>query len=294
MLVLYAVAERYAGGTPGIAAGFYWLLGGAGLFAVIAAVVGWRLGWQRRRALLVAWPVASLVVTVLTGAIESDATRILPGTITITFAYVGLTCGRWRSLVLVPLGAVAFIVGGEKNLPDELPTVIVTAMMWVLVAEVPAWLIARLERQSTLLRTMAETDVLTELLNRSTLASRLADHAGESTVALIDLDNFKQYNDRHGHEAGDHLLVDFADALRWSVRKQDMIFRLGGDEFLVLLVGANHDDAEQVLDRLRERWAGVGVPVGFSAGVATGEHDLMRLADERMYAAKRARGIPAD
>ena len=155
-------------------------------------------------------------------------------------------------------------------------------------------MIARLERQSTLLRTMAETDVLTELLNRSTLASRLADHAGESTVALIDLDNFKQYNDRHGHEAGDHLLVDFADALRWSVRKQDMIFRLGGDEFLVLLVGATHDDAEQVLDRLRERWAGVGVPVGFSAGVATGEHDLMRLADERMYAAKRARGVPAD
>ncbi|CAN5767603.1 hypothetical protein BH10ACT9_BH10ACT9_02950 [soil metagenome] len=294
MLVLYAVAERYAGGTTGIAAGFYWLLGGAGLFAVIAAVAGWRLGCQRRRTLLVAWPVASLVVTVLAGAIEPDATRILPGTITITFAYVGLTCGRWRSLALVPLGTVAFIVGGEKNLPDELPTVIVTAMMWVLVAEVPAWLIARLERQSTLLRTMAETDVLTELLNRSTLASRLADHAGESTVALIDLDNFKQYNDRHGHEAGDHLLVDFADALRWSVRKQDMIFRLGGDEFLVLLVGATHDDAEQVLDRLRERWAGVGVPVGFSAGVATGEHDLMRLADERMYAAKRARGVPAD
>ncbi|CAN5340664.1 hypothetical protein BH11ACT7_BH11ACT7_33210 [soil metagenome] len=294
MLILYAAAQRFVG-RDGVAPGFYWLLGGAALGAGVAAVVGWRRGWRQQRALLVVWPVAALLVTFLTGTVEPEATRLLPGTITITFAYVGLTCGRWRSLALVPLGAVAFVVGGEKVLPAELPTVIVTAMMWVLVAEVPAWLIARLERQSALLQALAETDVLTGLLNRSTLPSRLSAHAGESTVVLIDLDNFKRYNDGHGHEAGDQLLVDFADALRSSVRKGDIIFRIGGDEFLILLVGTeDHQDAEQMLHRLRERWKEAGVSVGFSAGIASGTVNVMRLADEQMYVHKRSREMPAD
>jgi diguanylate cyclase (GGDEF)-like protein len=99
---------------------------------------------------------------------------------------------------------------------------------------------------------------------------------------LIDLDHFKRYNDCHGHEAGDQLLVAFADALRWSVRKDDVVFRIGGDEFLLLLAGAGRTDAEQVLDRLRQHWAEVGGSVNFSAGIATGEQDLMRLADEHM------------
>jgi diguanylate cyclase (GGDEF)-like protein len=88
--------------------------------------------------------------------------------------------------------------------------------------------------------------------------------------------------------------VAFADALRWSVREEDVVFRIGGDEFLLMLVGADRTEPEQVLDRLRHRWAEVGGPVGFSAGIAVGEQDLMRLADEHMYADKRSRGLPAD
>ncbi|GBG39127.1 GGDEF domain-containing protein [Mycobacterium montefiorense] len=57
-------------------------------------------------------------------------------------------------------------------------------------------------------------------------------------MALIDLDHFKRYNDGHGHEAGDALLVTFANAIRWSVRSEDKAFRIGADEFLFLLVGA--------------------------------------------------------
>jgi diguanylate cyclase (GGDEF)-like protein len=200
-------------------------------------------------------------------------------------------CPPWRSLAVVPLGVAAFVVGGAKDLPGALPIVVMTAIMWVLVAEVPAWLIARLEEQSELLRKIAQTDALTQLLNRSTLEPRLSMHASGSAVALIDLDNFKRYNDCHGHESGDELLVAFADTLRWSVRKEDVVFRVGGDEFLLMLVDADRIEAEQILDRVRHRWAEVGGPVGFSAGIAVGEQNLMRLADEHMYADKRSRGL---
>lgn len=75
------------------------------------------------------------------------------------------------------------------------------ALMWVIVAEVPAWLIAKLTQQTELLHQIAQTDALTQLLDRSTLGHQLSLHTGESTIVLIDLDNFKQYNDTHGHAA---------------------------------------------------------------------------------------------
>lgn len=285
MLGIYAAG----GGTR-----LRWLLAAAAVLGGFALLLGWLLGWQERRRLLIAWSVASLIITIVAGMTDSHATRDFPGTITIAFAFIGLTCTRWCSLAIVPLGVVAFVVGGAKQLPADLPKVVLTAIMWVLVAEVPAWLIARLEAQSALLRQIAQTDALTQLLDRSTLGPRLSMHAGESAVVLLDLDRFKYYNDQHGHEAGDELLVAFADALRWSVREEDIVFRIGGDEFLLMLIGADRREAEQVVERLRHYWASSAAPVGFSAGIAAGEGDLLRLADEHMYAAKRARGLPAD
>lgn len=271
-----------------------WFLAGAAVVGGLVLLLGRLLGWQERRGLLIGWSVASLIVTIVAGTMDSHATRDFPGTITIAFAFIGLTCTRWCSLAIVPLGVVAFVVGGAKQLPADLAKVVLTAIMWVLVAEVPAWLIARLEAQSALLKQIAQTDALTQLLDRSTLGPRLSMHAGESAVVLLDLDQFKRYNDHHGHEAGDELLVAFADALRWSVRKDDIVFRIGGDEFLLMLIGADRREAEQVVERLRHYWADSGGRVGFSAGIAAGEGDLLRLADQHMYTAKRARGLPAD
>lgn len=290
MLGLYAAAGVHAG-TAGRDTALDWVLGAAAVLAGFVALIGRLRGWHGRRGLLVGWPVASLVVTLLAGAIEPAATRDFPGTITITFAYLGLTGRRWRSLTLLPLGAAAFLVACAKPLPASTLTVVLAATMWVLVAEVPAWLIARLMQQSLLLRDIAQTDALTQLLNRTTLTHRLSQHAGRCAVVLADLDNFKRYNDRHGHEAGDEVLVAFADALRRSARKEDIAFRVGGDEFLLLLIGADAPEAGRIVDRLRLRWAEVGAPVDFSAGIAAGEHDLMRLADEDMYADKRARRL---
>lgn len=295
MLALYAAAAHADSARAGLRLDWlYWLLGGAALQAGLVALIGWFCGWQDRRVLLVGWPVAALVVTILAGAMEPDTTRNFPGTITMAFVYVGLTCPRWRSLAIVPLGIAAFVVGGTRQLPGALPAVVLAAIMWILVAEVPAWLIAQLQEQSQLLRKIAQTDALTQLLDRSTLVPRLSKHASGSAVVLIDLDNFKRYNDLHGHKAGDELLIAFADALRWSVRSEDVVFRIGGDEFLLMLVGADRTEAERVLVRLRHRWAEVDGAVDFSAGIAAGEHDLLRLADEHMYADKRSRGLPAD
>lgn len=201
---IYSVKARLGGaGDPRL----YGLLGGAALAAVAAALVGRLRGRQESRVLLAGWPVASLLLTTVVGAVDPAVTRDFPGTITITFAYIGLTCPRWRSLAFVPLGVAAFVVGGAKALPDGSTSVLLAAAMWVIVAEVPAWLIARLEEQSALLRKVAHTDALTQLLDRSTLGPRLSAHASESAVVVIDLDNFKRYNDTHGHSAGDELLV---------------------------------------------------------------------------------------
>lgn len=290
LLGLYGAAGLHAGIT-GRETALNWLLGVAAVLAAFVALIGRLRGWQGRRGLLIGWPVASLVVILLAGAVEPAATRDFPGTITITFAYLGITGRRWRSLALLPLGAAAFVVACAKPLPGSALAVVLAAIMWVLVAEVPAWLIARLVQQSLLLRDIAQTDPLTQLLNRTTLVDRLSQHAGRCAVVLADLDNFKRYNDRHGHEAGDDVLVAFADALRQSARKDDIVFRIGGDEFLLLLVGADAPEAGRILQGLRRRWAEAGGPVDFSAGIAAGEHDVMRLADKDMYAHKRARGM---
>ncbi|MEB4211740.1 GGDEF domain-containing protein [Mycobacterium sp. 94-17] len=270
------------------------LLGGTVALTGAVAWLGHRRGWQHRRALLAGWPFASLALTTLVGAIDPRITQNFPGTITITFAYIGLTCPRWRSLAFVPLGVAAFIVGGAKSFPGGAISVVMPAVMWVMVAEVPAWLIARLEEQSALLHKLAHTDALTQLLDRRALGPQLSENAGGSAVMLIDLDNFKLYNDTHGHEAGDELLVAFADALRWSVGDAGTAFRIGGDEFVVLIVGTQRTEAEQVLARLRERWSQSGAPVGFSAGIAVGGQDHIRLADQHMYANKRARDLSTD
>ena len=289
MLGLYAgAASSHGAGSAGVRQ-LYAVLAVAAAVAVAVLVGGHLLGFGRRRELLLGWPIAALVTTTVAGLVEPAATRDLPGTITITFAYAGLTNPPRRSLFLVPFGVLAFIVGGAHTLPAAIPLVVSAAVMWVLIAEVPAWLIARLDEQSSRLRVIAQTDALTGLLDRTTLEPQLAAHSADSAVLLIDLDGFKRYNDAHGHHAGDEVLVRFADTLRASIRVGDIGFRIGGDEFLAILVGADDDEAQRVTARIRSRWSDAGEPVSFSAGTATGPTDLLKLADERMYRQKRLR-----
>ncbi|MFG1927108.1 diguanylate cyclase [Cryptosporangium sp. NPDC048952] len=163
--------------------------------------------------------------------------------------------------------------------------------------------IATIERLRADLAEQAVRDALTGLHNRRHLMSVLSDaernHTGPLSVALIDVDHFKQVNDRYGHAAGDRVLVAVAHLLASAVRPCDVLARYGGEEFVLLLPGLTSDDAHTCVDRLRSivagtplQVAGGSVRVSFSAGVACGDGPfaadaLLEAADLALYAAKR-------
>lgn len=174
--------------------------------------------------------------------------------------------------------------------------------------ELIARISGRLERVH-LYRTMAETDPLTGLANRRRLVeamdrlTRMADRYDKPlSVGVIDLDGFKSVNDRHGHGAGDAVLVALARLLGTAFRGEDVVARWGGEEFFVGLYDAPRD---QAADRLRdllkefqgtefEGAEGSSFGASFSAGVAEyptdgGDlHTLYRAADAALYDAKAA------
>ncbi len=158
------------------------------------------------------------------------------------------------------------------------------------------------------LRCLADHDPLTRLLNRRAFVTRLEGEVARAVryrrsfgLVVADLDDFKQLNDRFGHAPGDEALVAFANVLVESLRRPDNAFRIGGDEFAILLAEATDDDARQVVARveaLLEQLAAGGEPwaanLSASFGCAACPEDandaqtLFRLADEALYDAKRA------
>ncbi|WP_176473138.1 sensor domain-containing diguanylate cyclase [Sphingomonas lenta] len=147
----------------------------------------------------------------------------------------------------------------------------------------------------------AATDPLTGLANRRVFDAaldRVLGAGGRACVAVVDLDHFKQVNDRFGHEAGDRVLARFAELARGSLRDGDLVARLGGEEFGVLLPSADVERAQAVCERLRLLVAATGFPAGRAvlrvtasiglAEVAPGatRADVMRAADEALYRAK--------
>ena len=159
------------------------------------------------------------------------------------------------------------------------------------------------------LRLAASTDPLTGLANRAVLFDRLSleiararRHAHPVSLAILDLDAFKGFNDRYGHVAGDRLLVAVGRALTDAIRDTDLAARFGGDEFVVLLPEADATQAVTCLERIRlgvarARVAGAGDGATASAGVAVFDPTVrssvsvsawLRQADAALYAAKAA------
>lgn len=122
-------------------------------------------------------------------------------------------------------------------------------------------------------------------------------------LVFLDLDRFKEVNDRYGHVSGDCLLQQVGRRLEQSVRVSDTVARLGGDEFVLLLENLSEAaDAEQLVNKLREAFGkdfplpSVRVSIRPSTGIALypddgqDEHTLLAVADRRMYEAKQAEG----
>jgi len=119
------------------------------------------------------------------------------------------------------------------------------------------------------------------------------------SVALVDLDGFKDVNDRYSHATGDEVLRAVATALRSALRVDDTVARYGGDEFVVLLPGTALDAARAALERAAQAVAGlpaeIGAGVTLSAGVVTADDQeaagsVLARADSAMYRAKRLGG----
>jgi two-component system cell cycle response regulator len=170
--------------------------------------------------------------------------------------------------------------------------------------------------QTRRLETLIFEDALTGLANRRFILTQLGSqvsaarrHGRPLSVAIVDIDHFKPVNDEYGHHAGDRVLVAVASALADHLRAEDQLGRLGGEEFLIVLPDTDAGAAERVTEKLRCEVAGTTVAhegrelsVTVSIGMATwhGEapEELLRRADEALYAAKaagrdRALGAPA-
>ncbi|HEU5253383.1 MAG TPA: GGDEF domain-containing protein [Solirubrobacterales bacterium] len=153
-------------------------------------------------------------------------------------------------------------------------------------------------------RRRSTLDPLTGLFNRNALEQRLSELDGQlcdpfdgqsHAFLLCDLDHFKRVNDQFGHAAGDAVLQDVAYTMRAALRAGDSIYRVGGEEILVMLPGAGHEDALEIAERLRVEVRDrrpVGVQVSLSIGVAVAEpgvvdtDDMLARADSALYAAK--------
>jgi len=158
------------------------------------------------------------------------------------------------------------------------------------------------------LQRLTITDPLTLAFNKRYLAPRLEQEMArakrqrsELSILLMDLDHFKQVNDRYGHAIGDRVLRSFAERVRGLVRVSDVLLRNGGEEFLLLMPELSAEDALRAAERIRELMASSPISVAedlelrqtLSIGVAVWdgqEHGaaLESRADEAMYAAKRA------
>jgi diguanylate cyclase (GGDEF)-like protein len=168
---------------------------------------------------------------------------------------------------------------------------------------VTAYTLARLHRTMWYERELARTDSLTSLGNRRFFEdiaraelNRSRRHGRAFTLAYVDVDRFKEVNDRRGHAEGDRLLRLVATGLVGALRESDVVARIGGDEFAVLLPETLHEGARTAMQKAHERLTTTvheaGYDVSFSIGVVVYDggaaqlSDLLERADRLMYAVK--------
>lgn len=276
---------------------------------------------QRRRASRGAAPASTLpglAPARAGGALDEQAAEALRMRRVRSLVY-RLGAVRFTALItLFAVGAslaITLIVDALFPPPPQMVafTLGLTVLIPLLVAPVVAWFIVRLMFEAEHARRVAErlavTDPLTRAFNRRhffevgerTLAQAHGQREALS-VLLLDIDNFKAVNDRHGHAVGDRVLTQVAQACTDEMREHDLLARFGGEEFAVLLPATGLVEAASVAERLRlavELLAVTGaddaaVRPTVSIGVATSRlghaptlDALLATADQAMYAAKR-------
>ncbi|WP_282945366.1 GGDEF domain-containing protein [Cellulomonas endometrii] len=268
-----------------------WYAAAASLAAVAAGVLVLR---RRPRA-----PLVALVVAVVIGGVLVWSCRTLAGVVT-------------TSLGLVAAGQAAALLGGRQTVRALLGLVVVALgagmaaspvpfrpVTWLVLASTTVAMSALVSFLVTRLRVIATTDDLTGALTRAAFDERAgvvlhgaARRGVPSSVVCLDVDDFKEVNDTRGHQAGDEVLVRLVETWRGALGRDDVLGRIGGDEFAVVLTGRTADGAQA--------WAHAAGALRtaedptWSHGVAqvrAGEpvHDALARADSAMYASKGRR-----
>jgi diguanylate cyclase len=203
--------------------------------------------------------------------------------------------GLLAAASLIAPGILAFEVA-RGRVTDGVAIVLGSVALFLLVVSRMAQLLRHVEAQAIQLRELARVDELTGLANRRAWAAELPRAMERSrrdgsplSIAMIDLDHFKRFNDEFGHPAGDRLLKGASAAWRAALRQTDELVRYGGEEFAILLPGADCQEAASIIERLRPV-----TPAGqtFSAGIAKWDtletsDELVARADQSLYRAKR-------
>ncbi|NBF41548.1 MAG: diguanylate cyclase [Spirochaetes bacterium] len=214
-----------------------------------------------------------------------------------------MTGGRFRSWMGIPLRSNGDFLGGVF-LWHSTPGFFQGADLYPVTA-IAEILAVAIHNNRHFRRTVSEleTDRLTGFLTRTGFerdAERLWRTSSErysiNAIAMMDIDLFKQVNDRYGHIAGDSVLSAFAEAIRANLRHDDLIARYGGEEFVVILPDTNHDVATRIMDRVRSACAAcriesISESITVSIGVAICEsardvRHVIGRADEALYRAK--------
>jgi len=267
------------------------------LTILVAVIYAWRTGNSR-------WPGVFLSIIAVA---STTATAMLPGAVGLHWFYAALMASYLlmraseASVLILAALVVLALHGGAFNSPMHMVTFIVSALLVSLFAWVFRW---RADAQHHQLERLAMLDPLTGCSNRRAMDRELQiavnTHARTHVsfgLAMLDLDHFKEVNDRHGHEAGDQVLVQLSAIVRAHTRHADRLFRFGGEEFVLLLPGVGDAALFTVCDKLRAVIANslnydgnrVCVSIG-AAALLPGEtwQSWLLRADKAMYAAKQA------
>jgi diguanylate cyclase (GGDEF)-like protein len=216
-----------------------------------------------------------------------------------TFISTPVPGTSWRLVVAVPNSRLFASIDGWAAVIPWLVLGLVSLLGVVVVM-----LFARVTALSRRMSETARTDSLTGLSNRRAVSEQLARAAAHArrrgepmSVLMIDLDRFKETNDRYGHAAGDRVLCAVAECMRSTLRAEDVCGRWGGDEFVVLMPCSDEQDARVVAERLAQAAREVdlsdigleqGVPmsVGLASASLTSAEEIVYAADVALYEAK--------
>lgn len=274
-------------------------LGGLGILMLPwEAIV--RSRW--REAAFAAWSALDLALITALAALAGGGDSVFVALLVIPIVFAGLSYPRYM-VIGVSVGALLCYAGLAATGGTRGDYALMYGATLASTALMSTWQARNHERRRGLLAVASRTDPLTGALNRrgfqqaaSAMLGGVARLSHPATLVLLDLDHFKQFNDSHGHAAGDELLRWAVDCIRGSLRPTDSIARMGGDEFALLLVGADRRAAEVAVGRIAQDLA---ARVHTSCGIAAAPEDaeqideLYRLADAQLYEAKRARAPEA-